>query len=148
MNRFEARTAVLNELQKLGLFINKKPHEMSIPLCSRTGDILEPMLKDQWFLRSEEMFKECKTAVESGVLQLIPEWRANLWNQYASTYSKDWCISRQLWWGQQIPAYKCTLKKDSTKSKWFVGRTENEAKVKAIEHFKTDQISIEQGELN
>jgi valyl-tRNA synthetase len=81
MNRFEARTAVQNELQKLGLFIKKK-HEMSIPLFSRTGYILEPMLKDQWFLRSEEMFKECKTAVESGVLQLIPEWRAILWNQF------------------------------------------------------------------
>ena len=118
---------------------------MTIPLCSRSGDVLEPMLKEQWFLSVEKMFKECHKAVETGVLELIPKMRENLWNQYVNTLTKDWCISRQLWWGQQIPAYKCTLKTDNQKFKWFAGRNINEVQLKAFEYFQTDQVEIVQG---
>jgi valyl-tRNA synthetase len=116
---------------------------MSIPLCSRTGDILEPMLKEQWFLSTEKMFEESQIGVENDFLKLIPESRKNLWNQYTNNFSKDWCLSRQLWWGHQIPAYKCSLKKDFI---WVVARNIEEARAKGEEFFKTKQITIEQDE--
>lgn len=118
---------------------------MTIPLCSRTGDILEPMLKEQWFVKVEDMFKQTLTGIQENKLKLVPNWRINLWNQYVTVFKKDWCISRQLWWGQQIPAYKCVLNSDITKIKWFAARNLNEAKSKAIEYFKSDHVTIEQG---
>ena len=98
MHRFEARYKVLETLKSMNLWRESIEHEMILPTCSRTGDVIEPMVKEQWFAKASEIFKVCGTAVENGSLKLTAEFRANLWNHYVSTYlEKDWCISRQLW---------------------------------------------------
>lgn len=117
---------------------------MSIPLCSRTGDILEPMLKEQWFLNTEKMFQESQNAVRTSILKLIPKSRENLWNEYTSKFNNDWCISRQLWWGQQIPAYKCTSKEDNKYFTWIAASNIDEARMKGKEYFKTKDFFVEQ----
>ncbi len=145
LNRFEARKIVVEKLKALDLYHSTKPHQMTIPICSRTGDIIEPMLKEQWFVRTKEIFKKSENAIENGTLRLIPSSRKNLWNQYALTFVKDWCISRQLWWGQQIPAYKChVLGEKFDGHKWIVARSLQEAREKAARHFKTDRVEVEQ----
>ncbi len=98
MPRFEARYKVIQRLKSLNLWRESKEHEMTLPTCSRTGDIIEPLLKEQWFVKSSEVFNICGKAVEDGSLKLIAEFRGNLWNHYVKSYiQKDWCISRQLW---------------------------------------------------
>ncbi|CAF0980383.1 unnamed protein product [Brachionus calyciflorus] len=144
--RFEARLRVIDKLKSLNLLREIKEHEMVLPVCSRTGDIIEPFLKDQWFVKSSQVFKICNESVQDGSLKLIPDFRANLWNHYVKTYDKDWCISRQLWWGQKIPAYKCWPKSDKINFKWFAAHTKAHALKKAYDHFKTQDIEILQDE--
>lgn len=145
MPRFDARDKVIQRLASLGLLREVKDHVMTLPVCSRTGDVIEPILKDQWFVKSSEVFKICSESIQNGSLKLIPEFRLNLWNHLVNSYNKDWCISRQLWWGQQIPAYKCTPKSKFQESKWFAAKTKQEAFQKAADFFKTQELLIEQG---
>lgn len=152
MPRFDARWRVIDRLKKLNLWRGQGEHAMSVPTCSRTGDIIEPMLKEQWFARAPQLFDVCMEAVEKGATRLIPENRMLLWNNYCATFRKrDWCISRQLWWGQRIPAYKCRHavndRGQNDEEKWFVGRSIDEARKKATEYFKTDKIVLEQGNV-
>ncbi len=144
LNRFEARKIVIEKLKALGLYESTKPHQMTVPICSRTGDLIEPMLKEQWFVRTEEMFKASENAIKTGALRLIPSNRKNLWNQYTSKFIKDWCVSRQLWWGQRIPAYKCHATSTNGGHRWFAARDMQEARNKAVGYFKTDSIEVEQ----
>ena len=102
MKRFDARVKVIEKLKSQDLWVGMKPHKLKLPLCSRTGDLLEPRLKDQWFVKVDEIFKASGEAVANGTMKLIPQSRVNLWSQYVKTFTKDWCISRQLWWGHQI----------------------------------------------
>lgn len=146
MPRFQARYKVIGKLKEMNLYEGEQDHAMSLPTCSRSGDVIEPMLKEQWFIDSPRMFQVCGKSVEDGSLRLVPENRKNLWNHYVETFTKkEWCISRQLWWGQQIPAYKCTNDKNETK--WIAAHSEQDARNKARAHFNSDQIKIEQGRL-
>jgi valyl-tRNA synthetase len=146
MPRFEARHKVVERLKSLNLFEEAKDHEMVLPLCSRTGDVLEPLLKEQWFVKASKLFEICGKAVLDGSLELISESRVNLWNYYVNNFTtKDWCISRQLWWGQQIPAYKCSPIDKPDDSKWFSSHNQDQALRQAQKYFNTDKISIQQG---
>lgn len=147
MPRFEARNKVLEKLSSLNLLREIKDHVMSLPMCSRSGDVIEPLLLDQWFVKSD-VFKICHESVQKGSLKLIPEFRLKLWNHFVNSYNKDWCISRQLWWGQQIPAFKCSPKNQSQNIKWFAAKTKQDAWLKAADFYKTEDLSIEQGALN
>lgn len=146
MSRFDARWKVIGKLKALNLWRGQNEHAMSLPTCSRTGDVIEPMLKEQWFARASDLFGVCLEAIEKQqqqpLLRLIPENRELLWRNYCVTFKKDWCISRQLWWGQRIPAY---LARHGQETKWFVGRTVEEARQKAVAYFKSDEIVLEQG---
>ena len=118
---------------------------MTLPTCSRTGDIIEPMLKEQWFVDAAKIFKICGDSVRNKRLKLIASFRENLWNHYATEFTKkDWCISRQLVWGQQIAAYKCTCEQ-SGESKWFSAHSKEEALTKASKHFGSTRIKVQQG---
>jgi valyl-tRNA synthetase len=111
MDRFVARKALLKDLEAQGFLIEIKPHKLMLPICARTGQVVEPMLTDQWFVA---MTKPAATgvsiaqgainAVASGDVKFVPEQWVNTYNQWMNNI-QDWCISRQLWWGHQIPAW-------------------------------------------
>ncbi|CAL8297187.1 unnamed protein product [Lota lota] len=105
VKRFDAREKVLDALAERKLLRDKKDHAMSLPKCSRSGDVIEPLLKKQWFLRCDDMASRAIQAVEDGHLEIIPHLYTKTWKKWLSNTS-DWCISRQLWWGHRIPAYQ------------------------------------------
>ena len=106
MDRYEARKAMVADLEELGLLVKVVPHNHSVGTHDRCGTTVEPMIKPQWFVKMEELAKPAIEAVKNGDLKFVPE-------RYTKTYLhwleniRDWCISRQLWWGHRIPAYYC-----------------------------------------
>ncbi|MBK6998541.1 MAG: valine--tRNA ligase [Rhodoferax sp.] len=111
MDRFVARKQVVADLQAQDLLVEVKPHKLMVPRCARTGQIIEPMLTDQWFVAMTKpapggvsIAQGAIEAVASGQVRFIPENWVNTFNQWMNNI-QDWCISRQLWWGHQIPAW-------------------------------------------
>uniref|UniRef100_A0A8B9HLX2 valine--tRNA ligase n=1 Tax=Astyanax mexicanus TaxID=7994 RepID=A0A8B9HLX2_ASTMX len=136
VQRFEARERVISALREMKLFRGKKEHPMSLPVCSRSGDVIEPLLKKQWFVRCEKMAQKAIQAVDEGDLEIIPHFYTKTWKNWLTNIS-DWCISRQLWWGHQIPAYQVTLPDShtDTEERWVWGRSESEAREHAAAKF-------------
>ena len=120
LDRFEARKRVLADLEAAGLVESKKPHKLMQPLSQRSDAVVEPMLSDQWFVRMDGMARAGLDAVAKGDTSFVPEEWTKIYNQWLENI-QDWCISRQLWWGHQIPAWYA---EDGTA---FVGRTYEEA---------------------
>ncbi|ELQ76983.1 Valyl-tRNA synthetase [Trachipleistophora hominis] len=133
MKRFYARIKVLEYLRSTGLFVSETGYEQTLPICSRSGDVLEPHLKKQWWLDCKGMARKAIEAVESKELKIVPDIAIKNWNYWLSNI-RDWCLSRQLWWGHQIPAYE--VLKDGESAGWVVARTKDEAKHKAETTFK------------
>ncbi|MEE0955144.1 MAG: valine--tRNA ligase [Eubacterium sp.] len=106
MDRYEARKAMVEDLKELGLLVKVVPHTHAVGTHDRCHTTVEPMIKPQWFVRMKEMGEAAQKALDSGELKFVPE-------SYGKTYThwldniRDWCISRQLWWGHRIPAYYC-----------------------------------------
>lgn len=106
MDRYEARKAMLEDLEAQGLLVKTVPHEHAVGIHDRCKTTVEPLIKPQWFVKMEEMAKPALEAVKTGKLKLIPErMNKNYYNWLENI--RDWCISRQLWWGHRIPAYYC-----------------------------------------
>ncbi|HEX7465112.1 MAG TPA: valine--tRNA ligase, partial [Usitatibacter sp.] len=124
LDRFEARKRVLEDLEKLGLVESAKPHKLTVPRSERSDAIVEPMLSDQWFVRMDGMAKAGLEAVSKGDTRFVPEEWTKVYNQWLGNI-QDWCISRQLWWGHQIPAWYAD---DGSP---YVGRTFQEAAKRA-----------------
>jgi len=150
MKRFDARKAVLAALTEKGLYRETKDNPMVVPICSRSKDIVEPIIKPQWYVKCDDMAKEAQTAVDTGALKLIPDSHKKTWAYWMSGM-RDWCISRQLWWGHRIPAYHVTIKDQGSpdptdNNYWVSGRTVEEAKKKAAERFNVteDKVNLEQ----
>jgi valyl-tRNA synthetase len=120
LDRYAARKKVLADLEGAGLMESAKPHKLTVPRSERTNAIVEPMLSDQWFVRMDSMAKAGLDAVAQGKTRFVPEEWTKIYDQWLSNI-QDWCISRQLWWGHQIPAWYAA---DGTP---FVGRTYEEA---------------------
>jgi len=116
LDRFEARRRVLADLEKQGLVESVKPHKMVVPRCGRTNEIVEPLLTDQWFVAMSDeapagtpfagksIAEVALGVVASGDVKFFPENWTGVYNQWLENI-QDWCISRQLWWGHQIPAW-------------------------------------------
>ena len=106
MDRYEARKVMVEDLISLGLLVKTVPHTHAVGTHDRCGTTIEPMIKPQWFVKMDEMAKPAIEAIDKGELKFVPE-------SFTKTYLhwlyniKDWCISRQLWWGHRIPAYYC-----------------------------------------
>ena len=158
LDRFVARKAIVKDLEAQGLLVETKKHKLMVPICTRTGQIVEPMLTDQWFVAmnkaptlpaargslppevavpglgrpgageqgqdTRSIAQKAIDAVESGAVKFVPENWVNTYNQWMNNI-QDWCISRQLWWGHQIPAWY------DEAGNVIVARNEAEAQAKA-----------------
>jgi valyl-tRNA synthetase len=131
LDRFVARKKIVADLEAQGLLVETKKHRLTVPRCARTGQVVEPMLTDQWFVAVEKpgrdglsIGEKARRAVGSGQVRFVP-------GEWVSTYDhwmgnlQDWCISRQLWWGHQIPAWY------GSGGEVFVARSETEARERA-----------------
>lgn len=128
VRRFLARDQVIESLSELGLFRGTKSHEMILPTCSRSKDVIEYLLRPQWYVKCDDMAKKAVKAVENGDLKIIPANFENEWYRWLNN-SRDWCISRQLWWGHQVPAYE--VSSPDTENFWVAAQNYIEAKEKA-----------------
>ena len=134
LDRFVARKAVVADLEAAGALVEVKKHKLMVPRCARTGQVIEPMLTDQWFVAMNQVGQGDATgksiaqkaidAVQSGEVSFVPENWVNTYNQWMNNI-QDWCISRQLWWGHQIPAWY------DEDGNVYVARSEAEAQAKA-----------------
>ncbi|MDP3191118.1 valine--tRNA ligase [Rhodoferax sp.] len=134
MDRFAARKQIVKDLQALELMVEIKKHKLMVPRCARTGQVIEPMLTDQWFVAMSKVSEQDPTgksitqkaidAVQSGQVKFVPENWVNTYNQWMNNI-QDWCISRQLWWGHQIPAWY------DEDGKVYVARNEADAQAQA-----------------
>ncbi|MHB1115081.1 MAG: valine--tRNA ligase, partial [Acidovorax defluvii] len=134
LDRFVARKAVVADLEAIGALVEVKKHKLMVPICTRTGQVVEPMLTDQWFVAMSKVSDQDPTgksiaqkaidAVATGQVSFVPENWVNTYNQWMNNI-QDWCISRQLWWGHQIPAWY------DEEGNVIVARNEAEAQAKA-----------------
>ncbi len=122
----EARKLVLADLTEAGLLVEEKEHTLSVGRCQRSDTIVEPMLSLQWFVKSEPLAKPAIEAVESGKTKFVPEMWTKTYMHWM-TNIKDWCISRQLWWGHRIPVWYAPEDGTGDNSKYWVARNEAEA---------------------
>jgi len=127
LDRFVARKRVVADLEAQGFMVEVKKHKLMVPRCGRTGQIVEPMLTDQWFVATGKPGRDGKSiaekaieVVQDGRVRFVPEQWVNTYNQWMNNI-QDWCISRQLWWGHQIPAWY------DEEGKVYVGHDEEEA---------------------
>ena len=152
MKRFDARFAIRAELKELGLIVEEKPksNPMKVPICSRSKDVVEPRIKEQWFMDCEEFARRALELSESGQLN-IPKSHMNRWRRWLDPESMrkhPWCISRQLWWGHRIPAYKVSLK-GQDRQIWIAGANLEDASKEAAQALGVadkSQIVMEQDE--
>ncbi|MGZ5182941.1 MAG: valine--tRNA ligase, partial [Ramlibacter sp.] len=134
LDRFVARKKVVADLEAQGLLVETKKHKLMVPRCARTGQVVEPMLTDQWFVAMTKVSEQDPTgksiaqkaidAVQSGQVRFVPENWVNTYNQWMNNI-QDWCISRQLWWGHQIPAWY------DEQGNVYVARSEQDAQAQA-----------------
>ncbi|KAF8560694.1 hypothetical protein P879_04418 [Paragonimus westermani] len=144
--RFTARQRLVERLSDLGLYRKREDISLTgtvtmLPICSRSGDVIEPLVREQWFVRTTQIAEQASEAVRSGKLSLHPRYQNALWYEWLSPGKhRDWCISRQLWWGHRIPAYRVRhLPEDckdrstevttdsNTSNMWVVARSVEEA---------------------
>lgn len=121
MDRYEARKQMVKELEEQGLLVKVVPHSHNVGTHDRCGTTIEPMIKQQWFVKMDELIKPAVEAVKSGEITLLPERMDKTYFNWTDNI-RDWCISRQLWWGHRIPAYYCADCKE------FVVAAENPGK--------------------
>ena len=119
---------------------------MQIPICSRSGDVIEPRMTPQWWVNCKEMAKRSTDAVRDGSLELIPNFHNDTWFHWLDNI-QDWCVSRQLWWGHRIPAYSVAIEGQAEldpclNESWVSGRSEEEALEQAAARFGVDKSKI------
>lgn len=106
LDRYEARKQIVEELEQEGLLVRIEDYSHNVGTHDRCGTTIEPMIKQQWFVKMDELIKPAVEAVKKGEIRLIPERMEKIYFNWTDNI-RDWCISRQLWWGHRIPAYYC-----------------------------------------
>ncbi len=146
MDRFAAREVIVQDLEALGLLAGIKPHKLMVPRGDRTGAVIEPMLTDQWFVAmtkpgadGQSITEKALECVASGEIRFYPENWINTYNQWLNNI-QDWCISRQLWWGHQIPAWYADEDDASTSPRFWVAHDEAEARERAARDGYTGRL--------
>ncbi|GAV76713.1 tRNA-synt_1 domain-containing protein/Anticodon_1 domain-containing protein/Val_tRNA-synt_C domain-containing protein [Cephalotus follicularis] len=135
LDRFEARKKLWSDLEETGLAVKKEPHTLRVPRSQRGGEIIEPLVSKQWFVTMEPLAEKALRAVEKGELKILPERFEKIYNHWLSNI-KDWCISRQLWWGHRIPVWYIVGK--DCEEEYIVARSADEALEKAHEKYGRD----------
>jgi valyl-tRNA synthetase len=105
-DRYEARERIVEDLKKLGLLVKIEDHVLSIGKCQRCKTVVEPLVSKQWFVRTKPLAAKAIAAVDEKRIEIIPENWVKTWNEWMHNI-RDWCISRQLWWGHRIPVWYC-----------------------------------------
>ncbi|XP_065004871.1 valine--tRNA ligase, chloroplastic/mitochondrial 2-like [Musa acuminata AAA Group] len=132
LDRFEARKKVWSDLEEVGLAVKKESHVLRVPRSQRGGEVIEPLVSKQWFVTMEPLAEKALHAVEKGQLTILPERFEKTYNHWL-TNIKDWCISRQLWWGHRIPVWYIVGK--DCEEEYIVARSAEEALLKAHEKY-------------
>ncbi|GMY07076.1 valine--tRNA ligase, mitochondrial 1 isoform X2 [Fagus crenata] len=152
MPRFTAREAVTEALQKKGLYRGAKDNEMHLGICSRTNDVVEPLIKPQWYVNCNIMARQALDAAtdeENKKIEIIPKQYSADWKRWLENI-RDWCVSRQLWWGHRVPAWYVTLEDDELKElgayndHWVVARNEDEAQEEASRIYNGKKFHLSQ----
>jgi valyl-tRNA synthetase len=138
LDRFDARKRVVADLERLGLLEKVQSHRMTVPRGDRSGAVLEPWLTNQWYVKTGPLAEPAIRAVEDGRIRFIPENWSKTYFQWMHNI-RDWCISRQLWWGHRVPAWY------DDAGNIFVGRDEAQAHRKARQHHGRD-VALKQDE--
>jgi len=148
LDRFEARKVILADLETLGILEKTDKHKLKVPRGDRTNVVIEPMLTDQWFVAMSKPSEDGKSITEkaldvvhSGEIKFYPENWVNTYNQWLNNI-QDWCISRQLWWGHQIPAWY------GDNGQIFVAHSEEEAKAEAARQGYTGALKRDEDVLD
>jgi len=136
LDRGEARTRIVADLEALGLVERIEPHKLTVPRGDRSGAVLEPLLTDQWFVDIAPLAAPAIRAVEEGRIRFVPDNWSGVYFEWMRNI-KDWCISRQLWWGHRIPAWY------DAGGHWYVGRDEADARAR---HGLGDAVPLTQDE--
>ncbi|KAJ2009669.1 valine--tRNA ligase [Coemansia thaxteri] len=147
MLRFRVRKQIVEDLKAKGLYVDTTSNPMVVPICTQSKDIIEPLLKPQWWVQCKEMAGKAMEVVRDGRLEITPQTSEKEWFRWLENIT-DWCISRQLWWGQRIPAYFVRIAGESNDSsdgsRWVVGYTEADARKRAEEKFPGVEFELEQ----
>ncbi|MGQ3890534.1 valine--tRNA ligase [Legionella sp. CNM-4043-24] len=129
MDRFVAREQILADLDAEGLLVKKVPHRLNVPRGEKSGVIIEPLLTDQWYVKTKPLAEPAMEAVRNGEIRFVPENWNKTYFQWMENI-EDWCISRQLWWGHRIPAWY------DSQGRIYVGYSENDVRFK----YKLDDL--------
>ncbi|GAA0142995.1 aminoacyl-tRNA synthetase [Lithospermum erythrorhizon] len=152
MPRFRARVAITEALQKKGLYRGATNNEMRLGVCSRSNDVVEPLIKPQWYVNCKDIAKQALDAVmdeENKKIEIIPKQYSAEWERWLKNI-RDWCISRQLWWGHRVPAWYVTLEDDKLKelgsfnNQWVVARSQEDADEEANRIFGGKKFQLSQ----
>ncbi|EJO22422.1 valine--tRNA ligase [Selenomonas sp. FOBRC6] len=106
LDRYECRKQLVKELEEIGALVSTEKHEHAVGHCSRCKTTIEPLVSKQWFVRMEDLAKPAIAAVKDGRIRFVPERFTKIYENWLENI-RDWCISRQLWWGHRIPAWHC-----------------------------------------
>ncbi|KAI9808401.1 MAG: hypothetical protein M1826_004177 [Phylliscum demangeonii] len=147
--RFDARYSVVEDLKAKGLYVKKENNPMKVPMCQRSKDVIEPLIKPQWWMRMRELADVAIDVVKKGEIVIRPEQAEKSYYRWLEGIN-DWCISRQLWWGHQAPVYLIQFEDEPTASDeqehWVAGRSEKEAETKALAKYPARRFTLKRDE--
>eukprot|EP00591_Stephanopyxis_turris_P008443 CAMPEP_0195514532 /NCGR_PEP_ID=MMETSP0794_2-20130614/5875_1 /TAXON_ID=515487 /ORGANISM="Stephanopyxis turris, Strain CCMP 815" /LENGTH=1018 /DNA_ID=CAMNT_0040642787 /DNA_START=445 /DNA_END=3501 /DNA_ORIENTATION=- len=138
LDRFDARTKLWEDMEENGLAMKVEPHMQRVPRSQRGGEVIEPLVSSQWFVKTQGMADQALDAVSTGDIKIVPSRFEKTWNNWL-TDIQDWCVSRQLWWGHRIPVWYVG---ESGEKDYVVARNEKEARQKAMSEFGHDENVI------
>lgn len=146
IKRFDARYKIIEALRTKGLYVKWENNEMKVPICQKSKDVIEPIMKPQWWMKMKEgLAPAAIKAVKDGQIKIRPESAEKNYHSWMENIN-DWCLSRQLWWGHQVPAYFIHIEGESRDESdgelWVSGRTEEAAEEKAKAKFPNKKFTL------
>eukprot|EP01130_Rhizamoeba_saxonica_P017622 TRINITY_DN8580_c0_g1_i1.p1 TRINITY_DN8580_c0_g1~~TRINITY_DN8580_c0_g1_i1.p1 ORF type:complete len:1044 (-),score=286.92 TRINITY_DN8580_c0_g1_i1:31-2904(-) len=145
--RLAVRQKIIEDLESLGLYKGMEPNPMRLGICSRSGDVIEPILKPQWWVDTNDMALQAANAVRNNELEILPPSHESTWFYYLDNI-RPWCISRQLWWGHRCPAYLINTEEKegdtNDHNDWVTGRTLEEATANAEKKLGHSNFTLDQ----